>query len=319
MVFAGCAFEDGDDGEDHHGLRHYQYRSRQVDLIKEDGAQSGADGGKVEGQDGLGVAEAAFLDSVREMLSVADEGAFALADSQERYTDKIIKRNRHDDQGHEDCKCSDAVLLLIVCGSQRQDGDEVPDDERAAVAHEDAGGRKVEDEKPEQASDEDQPEGADKDLPGQSGGGEQDRGTDDCDTGTEAVHVVEEIEYVDNKHNPEDRKCGRNESVLYEELQPYIGEDRNGYCDSELQYQFDKWSEAFFVVPESYNMQDQSCGEDNHEVDGSCEKTFYVDIYRLVKERQMSRGYQESRGQDTSAEDKCNRPEDGDSAAEWNE
>ena len=111
--------------------------------------------------------------SMREMLGVADEGAFALAYAQQSYADEIIERDRHNDQRHKNRIPLATLCFVIIGGAQSQQSNKKAHYERAGVAHKDFGGREIEYQESQQCSNEDQRKASDEDLAAYCGGGEK--------------------------------------------------------------------------------------------------------------------------------------------------
>ena len=108
------------------------------------------------------------------MLSVTDEGAFALLQPEHCYACKIVQRNGHYDKRHKDRIPLAAVCLLVVSCFESQGSNEKTDNKRAGVACVYFCGREIEQQKTQKRAYEDKSQSADKDLPADCSGNEQD-------------------------------------------------------------------------------------------------------------------------------------------------
>ena len=102
VVFTSRRFEDSNHSQDHNCLCEDKYSSCEVCAVEKDRAQSGTEGCKVKCQGGLRVGESSSFQAMGKVLSVADEGTFALTDAEECYAEKIVDGDSHYDKGHED-------------------------------------------------------------------------------------------------------------------------------------------------------------------------------------------------------------------------
>ena len=63
-----------------------------------------------------------------EMLGVADERAFALADAKDRHADKVVERYGHDNQGHQNRIPVSACCFVVISCAKRQKRHDKTDD-----------------------------------------------------------------------------------------------------------------------------------------------------------------------------------------------
>ena len=107
---------------------------------------------------------------------------------------------------------------------------------------------------------------ADKDLAVESGGGQQDGTGDGRHACRGAVHVVEEVERVDNQDDPEGRQDRRNDPALNEELDPDIGERCGQDRHEELKNQFDERPQRVLVIPETDEKENRGAQQDSQQL-----------------------------------------------------
>lgn len=155
---------------------------------------------------------------------------------------------------------------MIVGGSQGNQGEEKAEGQGAGVAHKDFSGREVEYEEAQQRANENQGNCADEDLAACGGGGKEDGSNDYGDAGGGAIHIIEKVKDVDDKDNPDGGEDGGYEFAVDEEFEADVGEKRGGGSDGELNSEFQKWAETFFVVDESQRKQREDADEDDDEL-----------------------------------------------------
>lgn len=140
---------------------------------------------------------------------------------------------------------------MVVGGFEGEQGEDEAEGKGAGVAHKDFGGWEVEDEKAEEGANEKKRQCADEDLAACNGGGEKNGGDDNGDTCGGAIHIVEEVEDIDNEDEPEGADEGGEELILDEKLDADIGERCGDDSDGQLDSEFQERAEVNFIVDES--------------------------------------------------------------------
>ena len=182
--------------QDEHALEQRRIRERRRSEAEGEGQEiqdrHRAPPGKAQGDE-----------TVRQVAVVADVDRALLAQAYEHHRRGIDEGNRQHEHGHEHRE-EQAGGVRDVALEEGEGAHQEADEQAAAIPEEDPRGMDVEDEEPEQASHEGHEEQADEDLVERPGVDEEHERGHEGDARTEAVHVVEEVERVGDRDDPED-------------------------------------------------------------------------------------------------------------------
>ncbi len=196
---------------------------------------------------------------------VAHQWAFALADADDRDGGQVVERNGQHRQRHKQAVPAAGVVGSEIGRSDSQKRQHKTDHQRAAVTHEDACGRKVEGQEPQDRTNQQSEGGCDEPLLPQQGGSEEADAGDERHAACEAVHVVEKVHRVGDEHDPADGdECGKPWPAsrrIEHGQQAGVGDQRHGCGTTDHDDQFDPRAQRSAIVNHAQQMEYGQAGK----------------------------------------------------------
>jgi hypothetical protein len=197
------------------------------------------------------------------MISIAEIKRPAEPPAQADDPDKVAKRDREDEKRDENGHGM-RILAVVKMRQDGHDGEQVADEMAAGVAEERGGFRKIIWEKSNQRTAHDQAKKCDQVLAFDGGNHGEKKGAEATQARAKAVHVVHEVEGVDNGENPEHGDGIAEGKILDEEGDADIARgDEAG--DDELATKFCGRAQFNFVIQTAKDDDAKSARDDGGE------------------------------------------------------
>src|SRR5581483_6982009 len=232
-----------------------------VRLRLQAGEDADHDGGEPEQEHGVGAAEMLAREPVREMVDVADPERFPVQRADDDDLGEVDQRDGEDEQRRQDGQRS-RILFVVKVGEDGHDGEQVADEMAAGIAEKRTGVRKIPRQKTDERAAHEKTNGGDEVFAGGSGDHREEQGADGAEAGAKAVHVVDEIERVENGEQPQDGDGVTEENVVDEQGDAQSGSSHE-QGDGELAGQFWKRAKFVFIVDPAENRDGDGADHDH--------------------------------------------------------